>query len=262
MVVSAEEEAEDLRNLIATLDPEERIWLGGRLESDQWHWVTGEPWITAEWAEDADGGSDGSALVIYPGRGWDSHDSAEAASGFIIEWSADAKSAKPQGTEATDSGKEAAELAAKAKEVILAADMKHSQALAANIKKFVWDLDDYVSGQNKSGQVQWSPEVARLKTCMKDNRILLGELASQEISFSVEMSKITEYATRKQAEIDASFAESAKTIRDSYVGKMTVIRDRALKSGQIKVVESANQAIASAEDRGTWVGSFGLDLPQ
>ena len=82
MVVSAEEEAAIWRNLIVTLDPEERIWLGGRLESDQWHWVTGEPWIKAEWAQDADGGSDGSALVIYPGRGWDSHDSAEAALRF------------------------------------------------------------------------------------------------------------------------------------------------------------------------------------
>lgn len=262
MVVSAEEEAADLRNLIVTLDPEERIWLGGRLESDQWHWVTGEPWIKAEWAQDADGGSDGSALVIYPGRGWDSHDSAEAASGFIIEWSADAKSAKQQGIETTDSGKEAAELAARAKEVILAADRKRSQALTANIKKFVWDLDDFVSGQNKSGQVRWSPEVARIKTCMEDNRILHGELASQKISFSVEMLKITEYAARKQGEIDASFAESAKTIRDSYVAKMTVIRDSALKSGQIKVVKSANEAIASAEDLATWVGSFGLDLPQ
>ena len=183
-------------------------------------------------------------------------------SGFIIEWSADAKSAKQQGIETTDSGKEAAELAARAKEVILAADRKRSQALTANIKKFVWDLDDFVSGQNKSGQVRWSPEVARIKTCMEDNRILHGELASQKISFSVEMLKITEYAARKQGEIDASFAESAKTIRDSYVAKMTVIRDSALKSGQIKVVKSANEAIASAEDLATWVGSFGLDLPQ
>ncbi len=58
--------------------------------------------------------------------------------------------------ELSATAKEAAELAAKAKEVILAADMKHSQALAANIKKFVWDLDNFVSGQNKSGQVQWS----------------------------------------------------------------------------------------------------------
>ena len=79
---------------------------------------------------------------------------------------------------------------------------------------------------------------------------------------SPDMSKVANYAARKQGEIDKKFAETAKVIRDSFVEKLLVIRDAAQKSGQLKVAEDMDETIAAAADLGSWVGSFGLELPQ
>ena len=262
MVVSAEEEAGFLRKLTGGMDAPDGIWLGASLAADQWRWITGEPWTAADWMEGATAGSDGYSLVISPGKGWDSRDSVEAASGFIIEWSGDAKTATAGGTEATAPGAEAAELLAKAKEVILATERKRSEALAENAKKFTWDLDAFIRGLPSGGKERWGPEVNRLKTCVKDDRLLAGEAKTQGIRISPEMSKIAEYAVRKEAEIDTKFAGTVATIRDSFVGKMAEIYDSSLQSGQAKAAQSADEAITAANDLGSWVELFGVELPK
>jgi len=262
MVVSAEKEAGFLLKLSGGLNAPDGIWLGGSLDGDHWRWITGEPWTAAEWAEGADGGSDGYSLVVRPGKGWDSRDSGESASGFIIEWSGDAKAATTHATEATASGAEAADLLAKAKEVILAAEGNRREALAANVKKFAWDLDVFVRGLGSSGKASWEPEVDLLKTCVKDDRLLADEARAQGIRISPEMSKIAEYTAKKQGEIDTKFAGTVTAIRDSFVAKMTTIRDSAIQSGQTKAAKSADEAIAAAKDLGSWLELFGMELPR
>lgn len=262
MVVSAEEEAGFLRKLTGELNAPDGIWLGASLAADHWRWMTGEQWTAADWAKGAAPGSDGYSLVIRPGKGWDSRHSVEAGSGFIIEWSGDAKTATAAGTEATAPGAEAAELLAKAGEVILAAERNRSEALAENVKKFAWDLDVYVRGLSSGGQAIWRPEVNRLKTCVKDVRMLPGEARAQGIRISPEMSKIAEYAVRKEGEIDKKFGETVTAIRDLFVGKMTAIHDSAIQSGQTKAAESADEAVAAAKDLRSWLDLFGVELPR
>ncbi len=256
-VVSTVEEAAYLRKLTADQDAGNRFWLGGRLENSQWRWVTGEPWTTADWTDDADGGSHGAALVICPGRGWDSRDPAETSSGFIIEWSADSSSAGKRESGTGEAGGEVAGLLAKAGELIAAAERTRNEALAANIKKLKWDLDAFVKGQNSSGQAQWGPQVKRLKNCVEDDRLMREEALSKGIRFSAEMAKIAEYAVRKQGEIDAKFNATAGTIRDSFIAKMAAIQEGATESGQIKVAKTASEAIGSAQDLEAWIENIG-----
>ena len=257
MVISADEEAAFLRKLTAELNAPGGIWLGANLVGDQWRWITGETWKAADWRKDSGGGADGASLVMLPGKGWDSRDSQAAATGFIIEWSSDLETAPADRSEVS----EAAELLAKAKEVVLAAEKKRSDELAENAKKFSWDLDAFIRGQNSAAQATWGPEVERLKLCVEDDRLQGDKAIAEGIRFSAEMAKIAEYAVGKQARIDKSFAETLTAIRDSFVGKMTGIHDVAVQSGQLKAAESANEAIAGAEDLGGWVGSFGVDAP-
>jgi serine/threonine protein kinase len=254
MVVSNPEEAANLKAMTPKLDSGKRIWLGGLLDGSLWKWSTGEVWVMGDWADDADATDENSALCIRPGIGWDGLNRGEEASGFIIEWSEDAKAGS---VPPVASGDDVSALLERAKEVIVAAEKKRSEDLEANVKKFSWDLDAFVRGLNKSGQQQWSPEVERLKRCTKDDRFLPEEVRLQDIVVSNEMLKIAEYAARKQIEIDAKFAETIKAVRDSFVVKLTAIRDEALKSGQIKVAEDTREIIESAADLDEWVGSFG-----
>lgn len=256
MVVSAKEESRFLQKLTAELHEPDGIWLGGSLDADHWNWITGESWISADWADVADDGSDGYAFIVSPGKGWDSKDREEDASGFIIEWSDDGKSVKTQEAATATPSSEAEVLWVKAKEVVLAAETKRSEALAENIKKFNWDLDSFIRGQNSTGQSTWGSEVDKLKTCVEDDRILVDKVKQQGIQISPEMLKIAEFGIKKQEEIEARFGQTASVIRDAFVGKMTVIRDTAIQSGQTKAAESANETIHSAEDLQNWLDSF------
>ena len=262
LVVSDTEEAGHLRGFAGKLKAKDGIWLGGSLDDSHWRWVSGESWTTAAWADGADGRATNSALIIRPGKGWDGRDREDDASGFIIEWSNDAESAKSADPKAAAPGGDAAGLTARVKEVILATEQKRSEAHVANVKKISWDLDAFVRGLNKSGQQQWRPEVERLKACTEGDRFLPEQVQSEEITMSPEMSKIANYAARKQEEIDKKFAETAKAIRDSFIEKLAEIRDAAQKSGQLKVAEDIDETIAAAAAVGSWVGSFGLELPQ
>lgn len=255
MVVSNPEEAANLKTMTAKLDSGTRIWLGGLLDGNLWKWSTGEAWVMGDWADDADATDENSALCIRPGAGWDGLDRQEEASGFIIEWSEDAKSGAVAPVAATD---EFPALLARAKEVVVAADQKRGEELQANVDKISWDLDAYIRGLNKSSQQQWSPEVERLKQCTRGNRFLSEEIRIQDIALSPEMFKIAEYAARKQIEIDAKFAETTKAIRDAFVVKLTAVRDDAVKSGQIKVAGDTSDIIDAAADLEGWVETFGV----
>lgn len=258
LVASDTEEISNLGEMTKRLEADEGIWLGGSLEGDHWQWNTGEPWTTAEWIDDAEAAEEGSALVLFPGEGWDSRDRDDEASGFIIEWSDDSKFSKAAEPVAAP-GDVVADLDAKAKELVLAADKRRGEALAANVKKIRWDLDAFLRNLKKSEQDQWGPHVELLKECVKDDRLLSEEIEPRGIEVSQEMVKLVIYHTKKQGEIDAQFAADAGRIRDAFVAKMTEVRDAAKEIGQIKVFESSAEIIEEAEDLESWLRSFDLE---
>lgn len=249
-----------LGEVTGRLEAQDGIWLGGSLEGDLWKWTTGEPWKTAEWIKGAEAPEAGAALVLLPGKGWDSLDRDDEASGFIIEWSDDSKAAVSGETDGP--GVAVAELNAKVKELILTAENKRREALAANIKKLSWDLDAFLRGLKKSGQDQWGSHVGMLKDCVKDDRFLTGEIEPRGIAVSPEMAKLVIYHTKKQDEIDARFVEEVGKIRDAFVVKLSEIRDAAVAAGQLKISTDSSETIDQAADLVSWVETFGISLPQ
>ncbi|QTN33509.1 protein kinase [Akkermansiaceae bacterium] len=254
LVVSNEEEADNLRKLTSRLDKDSHIWLGGSLEGNLWQWSTGEPWVFAQWADDASASDGNSALSIRPGGGWDGLDREEEASGFIIEWSKDPKT---EATPTPDPGVETAALLARAKEVVDAAAAKRDEAIAANSKKLTWDLDSFLRNLNKSGQAEWAPHVERIKQCVRDNRLIVEDMRSDEIAYSTETLKLANYHVEKQAEIDKQFTASATTIRDAYVSKLAEIAAKAKSAGQTRLEEEITGSIREAGDLDAWLESLG-----
>jgi Protein kinase domain/Lectin C-type domain len=262
LVVSDAEEAASLNSMTGRLKSDSRIWLGGLIDGSLWTWVTGEPWKAAVWASDATVTDENSALCIRAGSGWDGMDREDEASGFIIEWSEDAKSNGSGEVQTGASGDSATGLLARAKEVVLAAEKKRSEALAANVKKLGWDLDAFVRNLNRSTQAEWIPHVERVKACVDGNRLQVEALRSDEISYSTEMLKLTTYHVDKQAEIDKQFTASATAIRDAFVSKLNDFKAKAQAAGQPKLVEDTEESIEAAGDLDSWLESFGIeDVP-
>ena len=235
------------------------IWFGGAFEGGVWQWTTGEPWTKAMWMVDAEAGQQDSATVMRPAKGWDAKPRGDLASGFIIEWSAD-RNADKAGETVPAASAAAAELQARVKELVLAADQKRTDALVDNVKKFRWDLDAYVKNLNKSGQEEWSPQVDVLKDCVKANRIMQGEIATQGITISPEMEKLINYHVKKQTELDTQFAGDVGKIRDAFAVKMAEIQSQAETAGQTKIQLDSAKSIAEAKNLEDWVGSFSLSL--
>jgi hypothetical protein len=234
------------------------IWIGGSLEGAVWHWTTKEPWMEAKWVGNANTADEGTAAIVRPGRGWDAMARDDEASGFIIEWSDDFKKTKAGGTAPVAGA--AGDLAARVKELVLAAEKKRTDALAANVKKFRWDLDAFLRGLPGSGQAAWSPHVNALKECVEGDHIMPREIENQGISLSAEMLKLANYHIEKQKEYGVQFAADVTKIRDAYVVKLTGIRDDAKTAGQAKIAADSDEAIEDAEDLENWVESFGLTI--
>ncbi len=235
------------------------IWFGGAFEGGVWQWTTGEPWTKAMWMVNAEAGQQDSATVMRPANGWDAKPRGDLASGFIIEWSDD-RHADKAGETVPAASAAAAELQARVKELVLAADKKRSDALADNVKKFSWDLDAYVKNLNKSGQEEWGPQVDVLKDCVKHNRVLPGEIEAQGVKISPEMAKLINYHVKKQAELDTQFAGDVAKIRDAFVMKMEEVQSQAKAAGQTKIQLDTAKSIEEAKNLEDWVGSFGLSL--
>lgn len=259
VVVSDPAESAYLKAMTQKLKAEDGIWMGASLEGSLWAWSTGELWTSAEWADDASATGEDSALCINPGSGWDGRERTDEASGFIIEWSGDGKSPASGEPKPSVPAEEAAALLARAKEVATAAERKHSEALAANVKKLGWDLDAFLRNLAKSGQVQYGPSVVLIKSCADGNRLVVESLRSDEIVYSAESLKLVNYHVDKQAEIDKQFAASLATIRDAFVTKMTELKAKVQATGQVKLFEEMEEIIDSASDLDGWLESIGLE---
>ena len=258
LVVSDEEEAANVKSMTLRIDRKSQIWLGGFLEGSLWVWVTGEPWEVPGWADDAKISNGNSALCMRPGSGWDSKNSEEEASGFIIEWSGDAKSIGAGKVMPDTAGDDTAALLARAKELVIAAKRKYHEANIANSKNLGWDLDTFIKSLSKSGQTQWEPQVDLIKSCVRDDRLEVKELKSKDISYTAEMLKLANYYTGKQIEIDSEFASSSEIIRNAFISKMSEIKTKEQASGQLKLTNDAANAIKAAADLDAWFESFSV----
>lgn len=247
---------EEMTNDIAA---QNGIWLGGFLKGDHWLWITGEPWKTAKWTQSAATTTPGSALIIRPAEGWDAQDLSETASGFIIEWSNDRKSAPAPQIVAPASQGDASALVAHARKLITAAEQQRKKQLALNADKLTWDLDLFIRALPKSQHHIWSPHAERLKASIKDHRVPSSIPESSGIRLSPQMAKLTRYHAQKQNTIDTEFITGAEKIRVAFSAKLRESQAQAQASGQPKLAQSIADMLTQASDLETWARSFGIE---
>ena len=263
-VASDVSEISNLQELTSELPDSERFWIGGFLKGDQWLWITGEPWKSARWADDADQTTANGGLCIRPKAGWDTEDIGDSLPGFIIEWSNDRKgsaaTAPATGASATPNGSDLATLTNKARDLLAAADRKRTDALAANAKKFSWDLDVMLRGLSRSDQAMFSSHVAALKASVSNHRVPLSIPRSSGIFLNEKMAKIAQFAATTQTRIDSEFATDAERIRAAFAAKVREEETKARQAGQIPLAESLVSAGAKAGNLDSWISSFGLSL--
>ncbi len=250
----------NLEEMTRNMVSENGIWLGGFLKGDHWLWVTGEPWKTAKWIDGTITTAPNSALIIRPGQGWDARDLSKPASGFIIEWSKDAKSATAPEIQAPAREGDPSALVAKAKGLIIAADETRRKKLVGNVNKCTWDLDQFIRSLTKGGKATWSPHVARLKSFIEDNRVPSAIPKDSGISMSDEMAKISQYHAKKQAQYDAEFVATAENIRIAFIEKLKEAQSQATASGQPKLAQSISKLLNDASNLERWVRPFGVEV--
>ncbi len=258
-VASDSAEASDLDTVTEGIKAEDGIWLGGMKPTDSWVWITGEPWKTAKWADAEADQRQNSALIQQPGKGWAAQDPAVQVSGFVIEWSKDRESASAQPEVDVQPTAGLGGLETRAKELLIAADKKRTEALAANAKTFAWDLDVWIRGLAKGDQVQWQPEVNDLKATVINFRVPEQIPENTGINLSPQMSKIAVHCADKQKQIDSAFLVDADRVRMAYIAKVREAFADAEKRGQRDLAISLRQALVDSGSIEPWIESFGID---
>ena len=254
-VVSATEEMSGISQITTDFSAADGVWLGGFNKGDQWLWITGEPWKSAKWAEDASNESPDSALILHPGKGWDSLNISALSSGFIIEWSNDRKSKPTTGNPST----EISTLATRAKDLIVTAERKRSEKLAANARKVSWDLDTYLRNLPKSDQSVWTQHVARIKNSVVNNRVLSTIPKSTGIQLSEKMAKIAQDGAIQQDKIDAAFLLEAERVRIAFITKLKESLVQAEKAGQRAVARTIDEQLDNTANLAEWLRSQDIE---
>lgn len=239
------------------------IWLGAFCKAGQWAWITGESWKSPKWATSPGPEAANYVLALMPKMGWEARNPTQQGSGFIIEWSGDHKGSVSADPGAGSSGGPTAELAtlgSKARDLIAAADLKRTELLTANARRFQWDLDIIVRGLTKSDQVIWVPHVNRLKSLITNQRVPASIPEASGIKLNPKMAELARSCADKQQRADADFQTEAERIRTAYVAKVRESMAKASQSGQDSLVQAHQEILDSASNLGVWVRSLGVEL--
>jgi serine/threonine protein kinase len=263
-VASDVSETSTLEDIASDLPASERYWIGGFLKDNHWLWITGEPWKTAKWADDADQTTPDSGLCIRPKAGWDGADIGDALSGFIIEWSNDRKGSTAAGPanpgSASPTGTDLAALTTKAKELVATADSKRTEALVSNAKKFTWDLDVALRSLTKGDISLFSEHIVKLKATVSNHRVPASIPRESGILLNKKMAEIAQYAATTQARLDTEFATDAEKIRSAFATKVKESETTARQAGQIPLADSLAATAENAAKLDTWLSSLGFSL--
>jgi serine/threonine protein kinase len=240
------------------------IWLGASLKGQQWTWITGESWKTAKWGVDAATETADTALIILPGKSWSSLDISESASGFLIEWSADGKS-KPiasgetPGVTTASGVTDMEALSRKAKELITAADLKRTEQLGLNSRKFASDLDSHLRSLPGGSREIWRPEVEKLKNSITNSRIPSMIPQSSGIKINTVMDEIAKWNSKKQDQIDEDFLTYSGKIHAAFLAKVRESAAQARQAGQNLLAKSLDDTLAEADELESWTRSLGIE---
>lgn len=229
------------------------LWFGGQQQQDgNWSWVSNEPWTFARWAESYPAEDrDLTALVLAQG-GWQNADPNLEASGFIIEWSDDAKNAPKTVAESPlDSSAELKKLQAIANQVI-------QKSVAAYAKKVKMNSDaqgsvmrQWIRNIPKEDALVYAPIYDSYVTLIDASTGRLPDPAgTQELpALPEKAAAILNRHFQEQVKYDAELEASAATLRTSYlrqiVAKIDELEGKGLKT-QTGVLTQEIQAVGQS----------------
>ncbi|MCU0780022.1 MAG: protein kinase [Akkermansiaceae bacterium] len=257
-VVSNAAEAGHLAEYLNGQAVENGIWLGGFRGRDGWAWVSGEPWSKGYWAGGKEPDTPNQALLVEPGKGWQAVDMQAVASGFVIEWSPDAGRAGASPVTGMGEGVAGDALAAKAKELAVAADRKRLDAFIANAKEFAWDLDVWLKTLSQNERAAWQPHVAGLKAMVRQSRVPAAMPQDSKVQLHPEMSRIATQAAAKQTAINSEFLAEITRIRQAYQTRLRSEIQKAENAGDIDRGRALRKDFQNAADNETWLAGLGI----
>ncbi|KAB2642983.1 MAG: protein kinase [Verrucomicrobia bacterium] len=152
-----------------------------------------------------------------------------------------------------------ASLNAKAKDLIVAADKKRAEQLAANAKAFTWELDRWLRALPDGVQATWQPQVAKFKDVVREARVPVIFPHVSGLSATPQMLKILSNHASKQEQIDSAFLTETDKLRAFYLSRIKVeiaAAELAGHGGQAAALQTAG-AEASANE--AWLRSFGIE---
>jgi serine/threonine protein kinase len=236
------------------------IWLNGQLKGGAWKWGTGEAWGYAKWAKSFPAeDEEATQLAFIPGKGWINLPPTEEIDGVLIEWSNDSKDSGDSQEEEADTGsKDVNALQAKAQLLIKKYRKDQADKIAANVKKFTWDMDVWHRGLRSTDQTAWKPAHDHIKDQCKSSIVALDKIYSDEDVARVHegIHKVHAFSLKKQQEIDAGFIASATKVRDGYISKIKEFGVAAKSAGQTKMVDQLKELLEDAEDAESWAESL------
>jgi serine/threonine protein kinase len=145
------------------------------------------------------------------------------------------------------------ELETKAKSLVTALETDRDKELAANAKTYGWELDSWVKTLSKTDQITWRPHVEQLKRLATNDRVPVRIDSDSGINVSERMSKIADFAARKQKTLDETFATKAGKIRDAYVTRVKEAAGKSQQEGAEDVAQALEAKAEAATDLDAWV---------
>ncbi len=264
--VSNPTEAGHLAEYINSQEVENGVWLGARSSSVGWNWASGESWGRTYWADGKEPAGPDLGLLVEPGKGWTGRDAKNTASGFLIEWSEDARKPAGASTAAIPADVAGDSLGAKAKELAQAAERKRLNNFAANAKAFSWDLDVWMRGLSQNERTTWQPHVAALKSLVRQHRVPATLPEDSKIELHPQMSRIADRAAEKQAAVNSEFLAEITRIRQAYQTRLRTEIQKAENDGQIERGRTLRKEFQNAADNESWLAGFGIravaELPE
>ncbi|MGB0326621.1 MAG: protein kinase domain-containing protein [Akkermansiaceae bacterium] len=238
-----------------SLQSDQSIWLGAILEGDLWTWTTSEPWVKASWApgSPSSGASETALRFIKTGSGmgWDdANPRSKDISGFLIEWSPDAK--RKEVVEAVSQANPIASFT-KARKIARHLVKKeiddYEKFLLGNRDAFLAEAKVWFRVLNNSEKRIYQIAYDNLDTNLPADGDFTG-LA--EIKLPPELRKYLNRAIERQNRYKAKLDQRMEVLRRSYLNKLAnlqaIFENNGLKSqmGTIAAeISSVGQTAAS-----------------
>lgn len=225
-----------------SLPADDFCWLGGKKIQNNWTWVTGEAWASADWAAGyPKNDSEKSALAYKPGKkvGWFNTSPEKSAAAFIIEWSKDGKDALPEPAD----GSELADLQKLAKALIAKASADYFKMIKKSAEDAIWESDVWLRGLVRSEQDAYSEGLEAMKVNLRKNPYIDENIARE--GMPEKLGKIVDHYTDKQVEAKEKLTKDLDKLRGAYLTKLNEIKKSYAAAGLTSKVNRIDREISA-----------------